>query len=320
MNHHHRSVVIGVLALTVAFIFDVPVQGAPPTNQATAQKGDAVRTPEQMSADLTRLQAEIREQRQLLMQLMRVEQQHYELLLGLAQSGRGDGAGPGATGAVLPRPTALGGEPGGLNADKAAAGLMHRPAPTGVVRGRVLFPGGSLKDAYVYVDNIKGAAVRGRSVDIVQRDKQFIPEVTVVQRGTRVSFPNYDSVFHNVFSSTPPHPFDLGSHRAGEPAKSIELNTPGVIDIFCNVHSRMRASVLVVPSAAFTRVGADGQFRLESVPLGARKIVIWSPSSKPVEQTIEVGSSGADITMSLEAQAQVAHNNKFGQPYPSYKE
>jgi hypothetical protein len=82
----------------------------------------------------------------------------------------------------------------------------------------------------------------------------------------------------------------------------------------------MHASVLVVPSSLFGRVAPDGSFELDGVPLGARKIVVWGPRSKAVEQTIDVAAGGADVSFTLEVQPEIPHNNKLGQPYGSYKD
>src|SRR5262249_32486763 len=122
---------------------------------------------------------------------------------------------------------------------------------TASLRGTVQFPGGSLQDVYVYVENVRSPPVKNKTGEIAQRKKQFIPEVTVVQRGTRVVFPNYDTFVHNVFSPNSPRPFDIGSLRAGEESKAVEMTAPGVIDVFCNMHSDMHASVLVVPSPLY---------------------------------------------------------------------
>jgi plastocyanin len=302
--------------LTLATL-TLAVLGAPLVAAATPSAPTPPLSPEQMTAELARLQAEVRDQRALVMQLVRVEQEHYDLLLRLIQ-GRGptDALPPAGGKATAPAQT-----PAGVGPDLGPEhGGRHAAPRTSSLHGKVEFPGGSLKDIYVYIENVKGPGAHGKTAEIAQRDKQFVPEVLVVQRGTRVSFPNYDSVFHNVFSPTTPHPFDLGSYRAGEPAKSVELTSPGIVDIFCNVHSRMRASVLVVPTALFTRVGADGTFQLEGVPLGTRKVVVWGPRSKPASQTVDVGPSGGDLTLTLQPRAETAHNNKLGQPYSNYKD
>jgi len=269
---------------------------------------------EDTAADVARLRAEVADQKQLIMQLMRIEQEHYDLLLRLIQ-GR-------ATAADVPPATAAPVAPSvrDSHTGASAVGETKRPPRTGSLRGKISFPGGSFKDVYVYVENVKSPPAHGHKIEIAQRDKQFVPEVAVVQRGTTVVFPNYDSVFHNVFSPTAGHPFDLGSYRAGDVPKSVEMTATGVIDVFCNMHSHMHASVLVVPSALYARVASDGSFQLDGVPTGARKVVVWGPHSKPAEQTIDLGGGGAEVTFTLEVQSETAHNNKLGQPYGSYKD
>src|SRR5262249_52659921 len=168
--------------------------------------------------DLARLQAEVADLRQLVMQLMRVEKDHYDLLLRLNQGERAAGApappAPPAPDATPARPAPFDGGRSGPAATPAA--VERAPIRTGTVRGKVLFPGGSLRDVYVYVENVKAPRVHGRTVEIVQRDKAFVPDVLAVQLGTKVRFPNHDKVFHNVFSPTPAHAFDLRSYPAGE--------------------------------------------------------------------------------------------------------
>jgi len=190
---------------------------------------------------------------------------------------------------------------------------------SGTVSGRVEVRAGSLKDAYVYVD-MKGSSARGHSLEIKQEAKQFSPQTAVVQRGTSVVFPNKDAVFHNVFSTSAGNTFDLGSYRSGDTPRSVVLTTPGVVEVYCNIHSKMNANILVVPGPLFTKVGADGSYRIENVPVGARRIVAWSPNSKPVQQKIEVSASGGQANFSLDTEPAKAHTNKLGQPYGSYKE
>jgi plastocyanin len=290
---------------------------------ASARAAPAKPTPQDNAAEIARLQAEVREQKQLIMQLVRVEQEHYDLLLRLIQGRASAGEvpplapAPGGAPSVAPSAPA---EPAPPAAAPPGSDAGKRAPRTGVLRGKVTFPGGTFKDLYVYVENVKSPPAHGHTFEIGQRDKQFVPQVAVVQRGTKVVFPNYDSVFHNVFSPSARHPFDLGSYRAGDAPKSVEMTATGVIDVFCNMHSRMHASVLVVPSSLYGRVAPDGSFQLDGVPLGERKVVVWGPRSKPTEQTVEVGAGGADVSFTLEVQPEVPHNNKLGQPYSSYKD
>src|SRR6185295_3606517 len=233
---------------------------------------------------------------------------HYDLLMELVQGGnRPAAAAPEAP--SLPSTGAGDGEPAADGTHAAARpaaspAAAAAPAPrriverTATITGRVQVAGGSPGE--IYVQNARGASARARTMSIEQKDKQFVPAVAVVQKGTTVTFPNRDAVFHNVFSPTLPHPFDLGSYRAGDTPRSVALTSPGVVvDVFCNIHSGMRAQVLVVPNSLYTRVSADGTFRIENVPVGARKLVAWGPRIKLAQQLVEVAPNGAEVRFDL---------------------
>jgi plastocyanin len=189
--------------------------------------------------------------------------------------------------------------------------------PSAPVTGQVNVKGNKSADVYVYVEDVRAPLAKG-TFEIQQKDKQFQPRVAVVQRGTTLMFPNYDAVFHNVFSVSPGNSFDLGTYQAGDAAKSAVLTSPGVVDIFCNLHSRMTASVLVVPSALYAKVGPDGRFKIDNVPLGNHRLVAWTPNGAPVQQAVEVGAGGGEASFTVEVAEKATHTNKYGQPYGSY--
>ena len=270
--------------------------------------------PAPTAADFARLEKEVADQRQLIIQIMQAEQERYDILLKLLQ-------GSAAPRGVPPLPP-VAGQPATAGHDAAGSGAApaREAAALGTVTGRVQARAGALKDAYVYVDLIRGAPARGKTLEIQQKDKQFSPRAAVVLRGTSVVFPNLDPVYHNVFSTSGRNSFDLGAYRAGETPRSVVLSTPGVVDVYCNIHSRMSASILVAPSPLYAKVNADGTFRIDNVPVGARKLVVWSPGNKPAQQKIDVSASGVQANFVLEDEAATAHLNKTGQPYGSYKE
>lgn len=213
-----------------------------------------------------------------------------------------------------------GSEPAPRQASKAPAAA---PAASkgGSVMGTVSVVGGSREGAVVFVENLKAPTVRDATVVIKQINKQFSPQLAVVQRGTRVEFPNLDTVFHNAFSLSPGNSFDLGTYRAGDPSKSVTLLSPGVVQVFCNMHPQMVANILVVPNGYFAKVQPDGTFKLDGVPAGKRKIVAWLPNSEPVSQEVEVVAGySSEAALTLTAGKKSNHTNKLGQAYGSYKE
>jgi plastocyanin len=195
------------------------------------------------------------------------------------------------------------------------------PAATkfGTVTGKISFLDGS-KAAYVYVENVGGRAVRGKKIDMTQKNKQFAPRHLVVQKGTEVSFPNQDAIYHNVFAQSPAANFDLGIYRSGDAAKSYIFTRPGLVDIYCNMHSKMSAEVLVVPNHLYASVQPNGAFKLARVPEGRRKVVAWGPGAEPVSVWVEVSAKApAEVKLSLVPRKKGAHTNKEGQPYGSYQ-
>jgi plastocyanin len=265
-------------------------------------------------AEFKALENEVREQRQMVIQLMQTEQQRYDMLLRLLQNG--------AAGSATAAPAAAS-KSEDTKATLTAAAPPKPPADTrpGIIEGKVKVPGGDTSDLYVYVENYRGPRQPQKYVEIKQENKTFIPRVAVVPVGATVAFPNLDPIFHNVFSNSGKNTFDLGSYRAGDKSRAAVFNAPGVVDIYCNMHQRMSAHVLVVPSRLYTRVKPDGSFRLEGVPAGMRSVVAWSPSLKPVQHKVEVvAGDAARTSFDMEYTDHKSHSNKLGQPYGSYKE
>ncbi len=295
-------VVAAALGLTVVAL--VPARAAAQSPAA----GEVA----QLRADVARLEKELREQKQLILQLMQADQQRYDMVLQLIRALPGA---PAAASLPLPAPPA--------GAAVAPPAALQPPAVAGaasatvaMVSGRVQLPGPG-EEAYVYVEG-RGSA-RPRVVEIRQEGKQFTPAVTVLPVGSRVTFPNGDTVFHNVFSRTPGSVFDLGTVKGGESPSPVTLLSPGHVEIFCNIHSKMRADILVVPNGHYTRVRPDGSFVLANVPVGSRRLVLWGPRLKPAAQTVEV-KTGVSVRFAAEVAARPGvHLNKQGRAYPSYE-
>ena len=202
-------------------------------------------------------------------------------------------------------------------ASESARKSAESAAATGSVRGKVSVPKGE-PVAYVYVENVSAPAVKDQHVAIEQVGKRFSPPWAVVQRGTVISFPNRDNIYHNVFSLSSGNSFDLGLYSAGE-SKSHAFNEPGEVEIYCNIHPQMVASALVVPNRLFAKVKPDGTFEIPGVPSGKRKLVAWAPGSRFATNWVVVEpGDAAQVQFTLESKA-AGHKNKAGQQYGSYE-
>ncbi len=214
-------------------------------------------------------------------------------------------------------------EPPRLPARSGAPSLPSRKresatVATGSVRGMVQVPPGE-PVAYVYIENVFAPEVKGDKVVIEQVRKQFVPPWAVIQRGTTVEFPNMDNIYHNVFSLSSGNSFDLGLYNSSGTARNHTFSEPGAVDIFCNIHPQMAASILVVPNRHFAKVKPDGRFEIADVPAGKRKVVAWSPGSRLNVQwaQVEAGES-VEVPFRLEPKSGT-HRNKNNQLYGSYQ-
>jgi plastocyanin len=271
-------------------------------------------------ADVDRLDKKIDEQQRRVDKLIKLQLQYLQSLTALT-----DGSPPPVTADAKPaepkvdsprpaepRPAATP-EP----RPRAVAAVDLRPKkPKPEAVGNVVGKVTGAPDAVVYVEDIVVPA-RGTAT-MKQENKMFLPSVLIVQKGTTVQFPNLDAIFHNVFSVTPDNAFDLGSYRQGE-TKSITMQKPGVVSVYCNMHPQMVGHILVVPNGNFVRAGKDGFFRLTNVPAGHHRIVAWAPDTRPVMAEAEVTDAEA-VTVELELKRARGgpHLKKDGLPYGSY--
>jgi hypothetical protein len=122
---------------------------------------------------------------------------------------------------------------------------------------------------------------------MTQKDERFIPHVLPILEGTTVEFPNEDEVFHNVFSLSGPKEFDLPKYPAGS-SRSVTFGKPGIVNVFCHIHSDMSAVILVLDNPFFTTPNREGSFSLEGVPPGDYTLVAWHERIKAVKRKIRV--------------------------------
>jgi hypothetical protein len=108
--------------------------------------------------------------------------------------------------------------------------------------------------------------------------------------------------------------------KAGDRPGPVVLLKPGHVEVFCNIHSKMRADILVVPNGFWTRVRPDGSFQISGVPIGIHRVVLWGPTISPVAQRIELTAAGATATFSADGVVRSPHLNKDGGAYGSYDE
>lgn len=160
-------------------------------------------------------------------------------------------------------------------------------------------PGG----AVVYLKRLDAPTPRpraGKPKTVVQRNKRFEPRVLAVTVGTTVDFRNDDPLFHNVFSLSRPNDFDLGLYKGGT-SKSQTFDTPGPVQLLCNIHSSMQAYIYVVDTPWFAQADGSGRFSIRGVPPGEYQVSVWhEAATRAAETKVKLAESTAPLSLSVD--------------------
>lgn len=151
----------------------------------------------------------------------------------------------------------------------------------------------------VYLETAPRAAfdvASERHARMDQQNERFVPHVLAITAGTWVDFPNDDRIYHNVFSLSKTKEFNLGRYPQGH-SKSVQFADPGVVRVFCEIHSHMSAFILVFAHRYFAITGDDGRYRIEGVPPGTYTLVVWNETIRgdAPKRTVTIGESGGDV-------------------------
>jgi plastocyanin len=123
--------------------------------------------------------------------------------------------------------------------------------------------------------------------EMEQQNRRFAPDLVVIPAGSTVSFPNFDPIFHNVFSLSKAKSFDLGNYSKGQ-TRMVTFPKPGIVAVYCHLHPNMTGTIIVTPNQWGVRVDAGGQYTLANVPPGKYTVVAWHKTGGTFRKTIEV--------------------------------
>ncbi len=155
--------------------------------------------------------------------------------------------------------------------------------------------------AVVYLDPAPRAAFDVRDEPrprMDQRDERFVPHILAIVAGTTVDFPNNDHTYHNVFSLSKTRSFDLGRYAAGR-SKSVRFDRPGIVRVFCDIHSHMSAYILVFAHRYFAVTDEEGRYQLDNVPPGTWNVVAWNESAPQESRRVAVPEAGGEIDVNF---------------------
>jgi plastocyanin len=130
-----------------------------------------------------------------------------------------------------------------------------------------------------------------------QRNRHFEPELLVIPVGSAVEFPNFDAIFHNIFSLSRTQAFDLGYYPKGQ-TRIVKFSHPGIVQVYCHVHPNMYAAIVVTPGRWSGKPAQDGTFSWPDVPPGKYRLMIWQKFVGIFRKDIVVPPAG-DVSINL---------------------
>ena len=151
----------------------------------------------------------------------------------------------------------------------------------------------------IYLETAPQAAFEAneqRRARMDQRNERFVPHVLAIVAGTWVDFPNDDKTYHNVFSLSKTQEFNLGRYAAGH-SKAVRFENPGIVRVFCEIHSHMSAFILVFAHRFFAVTDDDGRYRIDGVPPGTYTVVVWNETlhGDPPRRSVTIPDGGGEI-------------------------
>ena len=172
--------------------------------------------------------------------------------------------------------------------------------------------GGAVADAVVTLRAIEGVgkaspATRPRlqvsttPVVIQQLDREFVPRITVLPVGARISLPNNDAVPHSVYSFSAAKQFEFEVYVGSSP-QVLTLDKAGIITLGCNIHDWMVGYVVVVDTPFAQSTDARGTVSFANLPEGDYELRVWHPQQKTGDHTsqISVVEQGQPLAVTID--------------------
>jgi hypothetical protein len=190
-----------------------------------------------------------------------------------------------------------------ITKDQAICGTV---APSGVTTTK----SGGISSAIVWIAAITAGKPLplDRREELASEDCSLEPRVQAAVAGTTVDVVNADKLLHRLVF------IRMGTHdtltvtpffNAGQLVASERIaKHSGMVEVRCAQHPWTRAYLAVFDHPYFAVTSLDGRFKIDSVPPGAYKIMVWHEGmARPLERQVRIAAAG---TATLDASITLA--------------
>ena len=136
----------------------------------------------------------------------------------------------------------------------------------------------------------------------VQMDQQgcvYAPRVVIVPVGGTVEFLNSDPLLHNLHSVSTENTTFNRTQPKGRTIP-VAFKKAEIVRVDCDLHTWMRAWVVVTEHLFYAVTGPTGEFALDNVPPGKYTLKIWQEVLGTVSRDVTVGdkdTTGVTVEM-----------------------
>jgi len=167
-----------------------------------------------------------------------------------------------------------------------------------------LSPRNEIRNAVVWIENPPAHAPwpgHDAKGEIDQKGCVFIPRVLLIPAGGTVDFLNNDRLLHNIHAVPK---LNVSFNRTQPKSRTIPVTfaKPEIVRIDCDLHSWMRAWVVVMAHPFYVITDADGTFAFDNLPAGKYTLHVWHERLGDVPATVTVTDAApARVTVKMNA-------------------
>ena len=133
-----------------------------------------------------------------------------------------------------------------------------------------------------------------------QKDYMFVPHIVIMPASGTMEFLNNDQLLHNLHSVGKENPPFNRTQPRGR-AIPVTFGKPEIIRVACDLHSWMRAWVVVADHPFYALSNEAGEFVLAGVPPGTYTLSIWQEALGTSSREVTVGAEDTRVTVEFKA-------------------
>ena len=133
---------------------------------------------------------------------------------------------------------------------------------------------GGVQNVVMTIEGLEGDFKKDPIV-IDQKNKTYVPRISVSMVGNKLTFLNNDAILHNV------HSYSGGEtvYNIAMPKfikkKTTKLEKSGLMKVRCDVHREMMAYIVVAENPYHAITNEVGLFQIDNIPAGTYVLKTW---------------------------------------------